>query len=409
LPVRNGVDWTPQRLVWSAVLMAWGEQRTLGERFTAITTFCKSVCRHWKLGSSYDGWVQALAREEPRLLPLILGRLRQTMTVMKQRLPGQRWRALAVDGTTVVCPRTVPNQQAMGDKGKPAGMPLAALTVLFDLELGLPWAFRVGPGSDGERAHLLDMLDALDGLLVADAGFIGYQFCRQLMERQKHFLLRVGGNVHLLRALGCLYEVQGTTVYLWPAEQQQQNQPPLQLRLIVLHEGHQPPVYLVTDVLDPALLSENEASEFYRQRWGEEVFYRTAKQTFEFHTLRSRTPQNCYQELTWAMLGIWLLGLLTLDELQAAGHAPSDWSPAASRNVVRRVLRGDRPAGRSRQGLSSALRRCVKDRYLRLGATASRNYPRKKRHKPPGPPHIDMATAQQRQRAQHLTPLTTAA
>lgn len=389
--------------------MAWGEQRTLGERFQAVTAFCKSVCRHWKLGTSYEGWVQALAREEPRLLPLILQRLRQAMLLRKQCLPAQRWHAVAVDGTTVVCPRTRKNQQAMGDKGKPAGMPLVALTVLFDLQLGLPWAFRVGPGSDSERAHLLDMLDEIPSLLVADAGFIGYQFCRQLIEHKKHFLLRVGGNVHLLRELGCAYEVQGQTVYLWPAEQQKQNHPPLQLRLIVLQEANRQPVYLVTDVLDPEQLSDEEAAEFYRQRWGEEVFYRTAKQTFEFHTLRSRTPQNCYQELTWAMIGISLLGLLSLEELQAAGHAPCDWSPAASRNVVRRVLRGDRPEAHSRRGLSSALRRCVKDRYARHGSKASRDYPRKKRQKPPGPPHIEMATQQQRQQAQRLTPLTTAA
>lgn len=397
------------RLVWSAVLMAWSEQKQLGERFTAVTTFCKSVCRHWKLGSSYDGWVQALAREEERLLPLIFGRLRQVMLAMKERLPTQRWQALAVDGTTVVCPRTVENQQAMGDKGKPDGMPLAALTVLFDLQLGLPWAFRVGPGSDSERAHLLDMLDELQTLLVADAGFVGYEFCRRLMERGKHFLLRVGGNVHLLKDLGFAYEIEGQTVYLWPTEQQKQKEPPLQLRLIVLQKPNQQPIYLLTDVLDPELLSDQEASDFYEQRWGEEVFYRTTKQTFEFHRLRSRTPQNCYQELTWAVIGVWLLGLLTVEELQAAGHEPCDWSPASSRNVVRRVLRGERPDPKSRRGLFSVLRGCVKDQYERRGSKASRNYPRKKRHKPPAPPNIEVATTYQRQRAQQLTPLKAAA
>ena len=389
--------------------MAWSESRQLGERLTAVVDFCKSIRPHWKLGSSYDGWVQALAREEPRILPRVIGRLRQAMQALKQRRPPERWQAVAVDGTTVVCPRTVANQQAMGDKGQPDGMPLATLTVLFDLQLGLPWAFRVGPGNDSERAHLVDMLDELSMLLVADAGFIGYALCRQLIERKKHFLLRVAGNAHLLGELGCAHEIQGQTVYLWPGEQQKQHQPALQLRLIVVGQEGPSPLYLVTDVLDPEALSDQEAAEFYRQRWGEEVFYRTAKQTFEFHHLRSRTPENCYQELTWAVIGVWLLGLLTMDALQDAGHAPNDWSPAASRTVVRRVLRGQRPARKPRCNLRQALRRCVKDRYVRRGPKAARSYPRKKRHEPPGPPKIKMANTRQIRQAKQLTPLRAAA
>ena len=121
--MRGGADWTPQRLAWSAVLMAWSEQKQLGERFNAVTTFCKHVCPHWKLGSSYDGWVKALAREEERLLPLILGRLRKAMQTMKQGLPPQRWQPLAVDGTTIVCPRTLANRRRWETKADPRACP----------------------------------------------------------------------------------------------------------------------------------------------------------------------------------------------------------------------------------------------------------------------------------------------
>lgn len=410
--MRAGARWTPQRLAWTAALFAWSEQHELTERFAAVGAFCKKMFPHWKLGSSYDGWVRALAREEKRMLPWILDRLRQAMRERQETMPRQRWQVFAVDGTTVSVPRTRENQQAMGDKGKPDGMPLVALTVLFHLRLGLPWAFRIGPGTDAERTHLLDMLDELpegQSLLVADAGFVGYEFCRRLMDRGKYFLLRVGGNVHLLTELGLPYEVRGQTVYLWPKRQQMRNEPPVQLRLIVLRTGEREPVYLLTNVLDPEALTDEEASEFYAQRWGEEVFYRTAKQTFEFHRLRSRTPQNCYQELTWAMIGIWLLGLLTTEQLQEVGHDPLEWSAAASRNVVRRVLRNQPPGRRSRQCLVTVLRGCRKDRYERRGPKASRNYPRQRTRRPPGPPKIELANAQQRQRAKQLTPLQSAA
>lgn len=392
--------------------MSWGEQRGLVERFQAVTAFCRRQSPHWKLGSSYEGWVQALAREEARLLPLVLERLRRAMDALRPALRQPRWRAAAVDGALIICPRTAENQAAMGDRGKSDGMPLASLTVLFDLEFGLPWSFRVGPGRVGERTHLAEMLDDVPELLVADAGFLSYDLCRQLIERGKHFLLRVGGNAHLLSALEAAYEVREEIVYLWPREQQRSGAPALRLRLIKLGEPGRQPVYLLTDVLDPQALSDQEAGELYRQRWGEEVFYRTTKQTFEYHRLRSRTPENCYQELTWAVIGIWLLGLLSIEQLCRAGRHPRQWSASQSQAVVRRVLRGDPPRMHCRgqpHDLWQALRHCVKDEYERHKPKSSRNYPRKKAHPPPGKPRIQMATAAQIQRATQLPALAAAA
>src|SRR3981081_1586968 len=125
-----------------------------------------------------------------------------------------RWEAYAVDGSDAPCARTRANQAAMGDKGKPDGIPQVAMTLLFHLRLRLPWSFRVGPGNDSERSNLRAMLDDLppNSLLVADAGFTGYKPCRHLVERLQHFLWRVGGNMHLLTELGYESEVQGATV-----------------------------------------------------------------------------------------------------------------------------------------------------------------------------------------------------
>ena len=177
------------------MLMAWGEQTQLVERFHAVTSFLKQTCKHWELGVSYEGWVTALAREKERLVPLVIQRLRRQMQSMKDYQRCGRWEAYAVDGSEFACPRTLENQQAMGDVGKPDGMPLVSLTTLHHLRLGLPWALRVGPGTDSERAHLRDMADELPAgsLLVADAGFVGYDLCRSLLARKQHFLLRVGG------------------------------------------------------------------------------------------------------------------------------------------------------------------------------------------------------------------------
>lgn len=387
--------------------MAWGEQAQLVERFHAVGAFLKTACRHWQLGSSYDGWVAAGQRELPRLLPLIIARLRDQM---RRRITPQqcgRWEAWAVDGSQITCPRTRENQAAMGDVGKPDGMPLLSLTVMQHLASGLPWDFRVGPGTDSERTHLRSMLDELprSALLVADAGFIGYDLCREMFARGQHFLLRVGGNVHLFSSLGYDFEIEGQTVYLWPTKSQAEREPPLVLRLIVVRDEHHRPVYLVTSVLEPAALSDAEAAAFYRQRWGIEVGLRSLKQTMEHHTLRSRTPATCYLEMTWAFVGVWLLQLWTASQVEAAGGAAREASTAQARNVVRRVLRRQRPCHRTRRSLARAIAGCRHDNYVRQRPKASRNYPRKKRHEPPGPPHIKPPNATQLQQAQQLTPL----
>ncbi|MCX7421975.1 MAG: transposase [Planctomycetia bacterium] len=82
------------------------------------------------------------------------------------------------------------------------------------------WTFRIGPGTDSERRHLGAMFSMLPtgSLLTADAGFISYELCAELLRRSVHFVLRVGGNITLLTEVGGTHEVVGETVYLWPAK-----------------------------------------------------------------------------------------------------------------------------------------------------------------------------------------------
>lgn len=63
------------------------------------------------------------------------------------------------------------------------------------------------------------MVDELpsDALVTANAGFVGYEYLRAIVDSGRHFLVRVGSNVHLLYKLGYAREVVGT-VYLWPEQ-----------------------------------------------------------------------------------------------------------------------------------------------------------------------------------------------
>lgn len=385
--------------------MALAEQRQLVERFHAVRDFLRTTCAHWQLGSSYDAYVGAQTREQSRLVPLLVQQFRRLMQTLPGYRTGSRWLGFGVDGSDLGCPRTRENQPAMGDRGKPDGTPLLSLTNLLHLQLGLPWAFRVGPASESERAHLRDMFAELpaNSLLVADAGFIGYQLCRDLIERNQHFLLRVGGNVRLFESLGYAAEIAGKTVYLWPGAAQLAAQPPVTLRLIELLDEQRQPVYLVTSVLDEQELSDAEAGEWFRLRWGLEVTFRTFKQTLERPQTSSRTPENCYLELTWNLVGLWLLELLTALRVSQAGHEPRSISPALARNAIRRVLRQQSPLPGRRCALKTVLANCRLDTYQRKHAKASRDYPRKKRHQPPGPPILKPPQPQQLQLAKQLT------
>jgi Transposase DDE domain len=189
------------------------------------------------------------------------------------------------------------------------------------------------------RRHLESLVDELPAgaLLVADAGFVGYELCRRIHASGRFFLFRVGSNITLLTELGYHYEEHRGLVYLWP--QKRRDQPPLVLRLITLARGQQV-VYVLTKALDSQELTDAEASLLYEMRWGIEVFYRSAKQTLERRRLLSRTPATCLAEAQWTLLGIWLLGLLTVTRLVDQDIDPLEMSYAKARNAVRRALRG---------------------------------------------------------------------
>jgi hypothetical protein len=383
--------------------MAWDEGPTLTTRFEHACQAAHDLHRHWTVGTSYSGFTAALLRWSTTLTAALKRRFQREML----RIAGPywqrgRWTALAADGTRIEAPHTVANETDLGCAGKDKTAPQVFLTVLWHMGLGLPWDYRVGPGTASERTQLKQMVPDLPprALVVTDAGFVGYGLCRRLLRHGHHFLLRVGGNITLLTDLGYYQEERDGLVYLWP--QKHRRCRPLVLRLIVLRHGTQD-VYLLTDVLDPTQLTDEEATTLFGMRWGEEVFYRSYKQTMQRRELLSRTAATCLVEVQWTLLGLWLLGLMTVLRLVGAGVAPLAMSVAGARDAVRYALR-DRRARRGPRSLAAALRAAVTDSHVRHGSKAARNYPRKKREKPPGPPRIKSATEAEVKRARKLPP-----
>jgi hypothetical protein len=400
-PVIAGVKWSPLRLFWVGILMVWSAEQTLEVRFEATRQIVRSLFPKWSLGKSYTGWYEAQLKWLTVLRSAVSQRLRQ----QQQRVSGRHWLregwcAFAVDGSRVECPRTKANQRVLKCAGKEKTGPQLFVTTLLHMGTGLPWDFRIGPGTDSERRHLEDMLATLplQALVLADAGFTGYELFRRLTVGQK-FLIRVGANVHLLKELGYVEYEGRDTVYLWP--ETQCNEAPVVLRLIVRGRGKRR-MYLVTNVLDPEALSDNTAGVLYEMRWGIEVFYRSLKQTLEKRKMLSRSPEAAKCELTWTMYGLWLLGLLSVSKILSRGGDPLRWSAAAARNRVRKSLRSALTGCHLDRSLVNDLGQAVKDGYVRLRSKKARRWPHKKKEKPPGSPKIRLATRKQRQAIKRL-------
>ena len=62
-----------------------------------------------------------------------------------------------------------------------------------------------------EREHLGQMIESLPkgALIAADAGFVGYEYWKEIINSGRDLLVRVGSNVRLLKKLGYVREKRG--------------------------------------------------------------------------------------------------------------------------------------------------------------------------------------------------------
>ena len=175
------------------------------------------------------------------------------------------------------------------------------------------------------------------------------------------------------------------------------------LRLITLPGRHE--VYLVTDRSEEELSFE-QAGVLYRMRWGVEVFYRSLKQTLQQRKMRSRAARQAKMELSWAVMGLWVLSLAGVQAVVAKGKTPGNLSIALARNMVRQAMAD---CGRRRTNLRKQLATALKDSYVRTGSKAARNWPHKKNERHADAPKIKPAQPRQVQHAKELLERNSAA
>lgn len=428
---RNDCTWSPINLIRVALLWVWSEEKTLGDRFSQAR---KIVRRAWsgvgQPASSYQAFTKLLCRWTAPLLWAVVTLLRQRMhEELRERFTIAGFVVFAVDGSRMELARTRSLEERFSPRGKkrskrkskkgsrkgrraPRRRPAAAndkkanspqmwLTTLWHVGSGLPWDWRSGPSDSSERQHLLEMIASLpsDSLVTADAGFVGYEYWKALIESGRHFVIRVGANVKLLRKLGYAREKNGV-VYLWPDKAASKQLPPLVLRLIKVRTGRHP-MYLVTSILEEKVLSAAALVEIYAKRWGIELFYRNFKQTFERRKLRSHAADNAQLEADWSVVGLWAMLLYGQYELAKQGIPPDRVSTAGVLRAFRKSMGEYKSCPDPGESFTELLAVAIIDVYQRA-SKASRNYPRKKHGQAIGAPIIIVASAQQRCNARRI-------
>ncbi len=423
----GNVAWKATELVALAVLWSWSDQSTLTGAFEHARQMAGDMFDDVAV-ISYQGLTGALRTyTEPLLL-----RLWTHLHVLMEKVGGTYWRIgrwlpLAVDGSRVTTPRTAKNEQSFASKNyghgkraqsrskwknkkrrsKPISEPVKPqiwLTLVWHMGLKLPWCWRTGPSTASERSHVTEMLEMVNfpknTLFCGDAGFVGHDFWKSILDRGHSFLIRVGANVRLLKNLGSARERAGL-VYLWPDNVARQKQPPLVLRLLTF-QGPRGKVYLVTNVLSERELSPRQAAQLYRLRWGVELQFRTFKQTFRRSKLRSRTPENAMVELHWSLVGLSLVQLFAVKEQMRVDSPPAQSSVALALTAIQDAMRKWSREVNDPKLLARRLRAATKDTYRRTASKQARYRPDSKDKPCATRPIVIPATPRQRNNYQTI-------
>jgi hypothetical protein len=399
---RHPSRWGTQPLVLVLLLMTWCCGDSQPERFETAKAFCVALLpKRRRPGQTVQGFQKALAQLPTRVLRALAAGIRK---VLAARLAGrwfdQGFIAIGCDGSRLECPRAVELERRLGQANKDRAAPSLWVTALVHLRLGVPWAWRVGKGTASERSHLVQMLPLLPAaaLLVADAGYCGFEVAKQLVQQQVSFLLRMSSNVTLYteQAVALAHYREGL-VYHFPA-QRQKLEPPLRLRLIrVRARKKKDDVWLLTNVLDRQQLSAASAATFYRRRWENEGQFRAYKRTLAKVKLVSRTVRLVHREAEGSLLALQLMlaqGVLAVSPPRGRGEVEAVCSPRKVLLAIRQEMYGLLRGGHAMY--SERLRQAVRERRQRTSAKAVRAWPRRKPHKAPKPPHLRTLTAAQK-------------
>lgn len=389
---RKQPKWDIHPLVYILLMMSWCCGDSLPEQYETARGFYVVCCAKRKRpGKTFSGFERAVARLPMPVLRALAAALRERIVkVFGERLFYKGFIPLGCDGTRQETPRTEELEKRLGTFGKPGAAPMIWNTSIVHLALGIPFCWRLGLGGKAsERSHLLQMLFLLPkmALIVADAGYVGFDLIRYLIEKNVFFLIRMSSSATFYtEEMKPLDTFEDGLVYYWPKSAQKENKPPIFARLIRIQSRDAKDVWLLTNVHDSGKLPVALAALFYRWRWENEGFFRTYKRTLKKVALMSRTVRMVHREAEASMIATQLLlcqGALVMPAAKA-DETPIMCSPRGVLLEIRREIRDLT----LHDDFTKRLTQAQRERRKRKTTKQKREWPRRKTHKPPKPPKL---------------------
>lgn len=427
LKKHGNASWSARSLVMLACLTGWSEATQMTRAFEKAASLMQSWYGELTI-ATYQGMMRALAVYSSQLLPRVWTRLQHLMEGLSgnsYRING--WLPLAVDGSRFTTPRSASNEKAFAAENFGSGkearsrvkwkdktkrskklcrpvQPQIWMTLIWHMGLKLPWCWKTGPSTSSERHHLIEMIHSFvfpeKTLFCCDAGFVGYELWSSMIQENHSFLIRVGGNVRLLRKLGHARCGDGI-VYLWPDAAARKKQPPLVLRLMEI-KNSRGSMFLVTNILSKRSLSDAAIAKLYPLRWGVELQFRATKQTFSRCKLRSRNAAHALAELDWSMVALTMIQLFAVAEQVKIEEPPARMSVSAALRAVRDAMSNWREPVCHDRSLKHQLQQAVIDTYHRASQKQARYNPDYKDKPKATAPIIRNATDKQRRQYRAL-------
>ena len=404
---RKKPRWDLYPLIHVLLVMTWCCGDSLPEKFEAARGFYVVCCpKRKRPGKSFQGFEKAVRKLPMPVLRTLAGAIRGRIEVLfGDRLSFGGFIPLGCDGTKHECPRSEELERRLStfckqkDSGETNSAPMIWNTSVVHLTLGIPWCWRWGKAlKSSERSHLLQMLPLLPrlALIVTDAGYVGYEVIRTLLERKVFFLMRMSSQATFYTENEePLESFQEGIAYYWPKKYSSAGKPPLRGRLLcVRSKKRKVDVWLFTNVEDPKQLSVAQASKLYRLRWESEGFFRTYKRTMKKVKLMSRTVRSIHREAEASMIATQIMlciGALAMPTPSSRENLPVMCSPRKVLLDIRCDIIGQTPKDKP---FSERIAKHQRERRNRKTAKEKRKWPRRKAHKPPKPPTILRITSE---------------
>lgn len=424
--IHGNVKWKPEELAIQAIIWAWQDARFVTDGFTVALEVCEELKLEY-IARTYTAFMNALKHYAGMFSAVLCARLH----VLAEQIAGRFWRdgewvLMAFDGSRTTAPRTVSNEQAFcapnygkGQtakyrKKKSKGMrrrknetskpqpqaPQVWITMFWHMTVRLPWTWRLGPSNSSERDHVKTILEEEDfpenTLFCGDAGFVGYDLWKSILDAGGQFLVRVGGNVSLLTEQADIKRLKDDEVLCWPKDKMNSGAEPLRLRLVRIKIGNTY-MWMLTSVLNRNKLPIRKIIRYYKMRWGEEVEYRGLKQTLDRHNLRCRNSDRVNVELDWSILGMAFAELVALwqqiPEHQTNSKPKHEYDPkrrslANTMRALRECMRKLHKYADRDCDLLSKLSRSLVQKYNNRTNKKARYRPQNPDKKPLGEPKI---------------------